>query len=108
MSDCKDMNNEKSQSIASKQAQPQDQPGGQQEMSLTDLVNMAFLASGPEVPPQIKEQLMRTADHMAMEPALEVNALGRVLKMVLSGDKNPDLSDLPDEMAAVVREVIGK
>ncbi|MDM8516013.1 hypothetical protein QUF76_07430 [Desulfobacterales bacterium HSG16] len=102
------IDNAESQPTAPEQEQPQSQSGQQQEMSLTDLIKMTSLASGPDVPPQIKEQLMQTADHMTTEPAPEVKALGQVLKAILTGDKNPDLSNLPDEMAAVVREVLGE
>ncbi|MDM8516009.1 tetratricopeptide repeat protein [Desulfobacterales bacterium HSG16] len=83
-------------------------PEEEREISLTDLIEMAVLASGSGAPPEIKEQMMQIVHHMAGEPVPEVNALGQVLKAILSGDKNPDLSSLPDEMAAVVREVLGE
>ena len=64
----------------------------------------AYRAKKPEA-----AQLFEAARKMAGDPnALpEYQMLGKVLQKIMLGEKNPDLSGLPEELAQVVREALG-
>lgn len=78
-------------------------------MTLDDLLNLVATAIGPDAPAGLGQQLFAATQAMAREanaPA-EVRALGRALNHILSGDREPDLSALPPEVAAKVRGILG-
>jgi len=56
------------------------------------------------------QQLWPATEQMARDPALppEIRELGRVLNHILAGERNPDLSSLPPELAAAVREMLAR
>jgi len=56
----------------------------------------------------LARQLWQITDAMATDPRLppEVRALGRVLLRILAGERHPDLSALPPELAEAVRELV--
>ncbi len=72
------------------------------------LIQMAVLASGSGMPPQVREQLTGMADTMASETDRVMRALGRVIHDILGGNTSPDLSGLPGEMADAVRVALDR
>jgi hypothetical protein len=65
-------------------------------------------ACRPDAPAGLAEQLHALTRSLAADndmPA-EFRALGRVLSAVLSGERDPDLSALPTELAQAVRAMI--
>jgi len=65
-------------------------------------------ACGPDAPPGLAEQLHGATRNMATQADLpeEVRALGRVLNRVLSGERDPDLSGLPPQLADAVQGML--
>jgi hypothetical protein len=45
---------------------------------------------------------------MARGDDLAVSALGNILLRVLVGERNPDLSQLPDDVASAIRGMLGR
>jgi len=79
-------------------------------MTLDDLLGLVALACTPSAPPGLAAQLHAATRDMAAAPdaPAEVRALGRALNAVLSGDRNPDLSALPPELAEAVRAMLAQ
>ncbi len=77
-------------------------------MTLDDLLTLVATACRPEAPPGLGEQLHAATRTMAADPdaPAELRALGRVLNHVLSGERDPDLSALPPEVADRVRGML--
>ena len=81
-------------------------PGGQQGVTLEQLLGLVARAlSGDHA---LGAQLFPAVQHMAADPAAPpaLRALGRVLQRLLAGDRSPDLSALPPELAAAVRAML--
>jgi hypothetical protein len=77
-------------------------------LSLDDLLGLVALACRSDAPPGLAEQLHAATRTMAADtdvPA-ELRALGRALNAVLSGDRDPDLSALPPELAEALRRLL--
>ena len=81
---------------------------GEGAMSLDNLFGMVALACTPDAPPGLAEQLHGLTHTIATDPNAppEFRALGRVLNAVLSGERAPDTSALPPELADKVREML--
>jgi hypothetical protein len=77
-------------------------------MTLDDLFGLVALACRPDAPPGLGEQLHAATRTMAADPNApsEIRALGRALNAVLAGDRNPDLSALPPELAEALRRLL--
>ncbi len=72
------------------------------------MFNLVAMAFRPDAPSALRQPLLDLTRQMAADsnaPA-EVRALGEVLLAVLSGERSPDLSALPEELAAGVREML--
>jgi hypothetical protein len=82
--------------------------GSQQAMGLEDLFDMVAQACQPNAPPQLGEQLYGLTQQLARDPRLpaEIQALGRVLNRILCGEREPDLSALPPELAQAVERLL--
>jgi len=78
-------------------------------LSLDDLLGVVALACTPDAPPGLAEQLHAATRTLAADPnaPAEIRALGRALNAVLSGDRAPDLSALPPELADKVWGMLG-
>ena len=59
----------------------------------------------PEIQ-QLAEAISSMARNSKIQP--EVRELARVLQRILAGDKNPDLSNLPEELVTLVKEELDK
>jgi hypothetical protein len=92
-------------------AEEQPEPSGQ---SLNDFLNGLFngvmAVSTGQAPAELGVQLHAVTRALAGDPDMpaELQALGRTLNAILSGDHDPDLSALPPELAAAVRQVLGE
>jgi hypothetical protein len=77
-------------------------------VSLEDFLQMVVRACRPDAPPGLDEQLYKATRGMATQPNAPtgVRELGRVLNQVLAGERNPDLSALPPQLADKVRGVL--
>jgi tetratricopeptide (TPR) repeat protein len=82
--------------------------GSQQAMGLEDLFDMVAQACRPDAPPQLGEQLYALTQQLARDPRLpaEIQALGRILNRILCGEREPDLSALPPELAQAVEQLL--
>jgi len=76
--------------------------------SLEQLLGMVAMAVQPGAPPALREQLQGLLNQMMTDPSAPegVHVLGRALSDILNGERNPDLSRLPPELAGKVRAVI--
>ncbi len=73
--------------------------------SSDDLLKFVVIACQPNAPPQLVEQMHGLAQSLQSPEALpEMHALGRVLAAILTGERHPDLSALPPELASKIRE----
>ncbi|MBL7063667.1 MAG: hypothetical protein ISS49_05585 [Anaerolineae bacterium] len=81
---------------------------GEQALTLDDLLGLVAQAGTEQAPPGLGEQLFGLTRAMATQPQApaEMRELGRVLNHVLSGERAPDLSALPPELAAKVRQML--
>jgi tetratricopeptide (TPR) repeat protein len=77
-------------------------------ISLDDLLTLVATACRPDAPPGLGEGLHAATRTMAADPGApaELRALGRVLNHILSGERDPDLSALPPEVADKVRGML--
>jgi tetratricopeptide (TPR) repeat protein len=82
--------------------------GAEEAMTLDDLLTLVATACRPEAPPGLGEQLHAATRTMAADPRAPagLRALGRVLNHILSGERDPDLSALPPEVAEKVRGML--
>ena len=74
------------------------------------LLNGVVTVARGEGPPELGVQLHAVTRGLAMDPNAppELQGLGRVLNAILSGERQPDLSGLPPNLAAAVRQVLGQ
>jgi hypothetical protein len=78
-----------------------------QGITIDDLLKFVALACQPNAPPQLVEQMHGIAQSLqSPEAPPEMHALGRVLAVILSGERHPDLSALPPELASKIRELL--
>jgi Tfp pilus assembly protein PilF len=82
--------------------------GGEVAISLADLFTIVARACRPDAPPGLGEQFHALTHQLSRSPdqPAEIRALGRVLNRVLSGDRDPDLSDLPPALAEAVGRLL--
>ena len=84
-----------------------DEPEGQ-GLTLEQLLDMVAQACRPDARAGLAEQMhgfTRGLAADANQPA-EIQALGRILNAILSGERAPDLSALPEGLAGAVRGMI--
>ena len=77
-------------------------------VSLDDFLGMIVMACRPGAPPDMREQLVNATRGMATQPNAPAGLcdLGRVLHAILMGERQPDLSALPPELAAKARSIL--
>jgi len=77
-------------------------------ISLEQLLELVAVACTPQAPAGLGEQLFGMTQQLARDPSMpaEIQALGRVLNHILSGERNPDLSALSPELAGAVRQLL--
>ncbi len=73
------------------------------------LAGVVMVARG-EGPPELGVQIHAVTRGLATDTNAgpELQALGRALNAILSGDRDPDLSDLPPPLAAAVQQVLAQ
>ena len=84
-------------------------PGeGAESLTLDDLLDLVARACCRDAPPGLGEQLHAATRTMVTDTDAppELRALGSVLNRVLSGERDPDLSALPSELADRVRAML--
>jgi hypothetical protein len=86
-----------------------DEDGGDM-VTLDDFLSMIVMACRPDAPDDLAEQLLGATRGMAAQPTAPagMRELGRVLNAILSGERNPDLADLPPDLADKVRGVLAQ
>ena len=77
-------------------------------LKLDDFLAMIVQACRPDAPPGLGEQLYNATRGMASQPNAPsgIRELGRALNEILSGERDPDLSALPPQLADKVRGVL--
>jgi len=77
------------------------------EVSVEQFIQQVITAARQKKPEEA-EQFFNAASKMAADPNAppEVRVLGKVLRAILAGEKSPDLSALPPELAALVRKAL--
>lgn len=77
---------------------------------LNTLLGGVVVAARGEGPPDLGVQLHATTHGLATAPDMppELQALGRILNAILSGDRDPDLSALPPQLVAAVQQVLAR
>ena len=77
-------------------------------VKLDDFLAMILQACRPDAPPGLGEQLYNATRGMATQPNAPtgIRELGRALNEILSGERAPDLSALPPQLADKVRGVL--
>lgn len=88
-------------------AQQEENEDEAQGITIDDLLKFVALACQPNAPPQLVEQMHGLAQSLqSPEAPPEMHALGRVLAALLTGERHPDLSALPPELASKIREYL--
>ena len=84
-----------------------DEDGGDM-VTLDDFLSMIVAACQPDAPDGLAEQLLGATHGMAAQPTAPagMRELGRVLNAILSGERNPDLADLPLDLADKVHKLL--
>lgn len=79
-------------------------------ISLEEFLQRIVVACQPNAPAGLAEQLRAATRGMATQPNLapELRELARVLNLILSGERNPDLSALHPQLADAVRAVLAE
>ena len=77
-------------------------------VTLDDFLGMIVAACQPDAPEGLTEQFLGATRGMAAQPTAPagMRELGRVLNAILSGERNPDLADLPPDLADKVRKLL--
>ncbi len=90
---------------AAQAQQNQDEPEG---ITLEQLFEYVAQACRPDAPAGLAARLHALTQQIATDASApaEIRALGRALNAVLSGDRAPDLSALPTELADAMRALI--
>lgn len=83
---------------------------GQQQTGITldQLVQLVGAACQPGAPAGLAEQMHALTRQLATNGQMppEAQALGRILNAILSGERNPDLSALPEQLAQPVQALL--
>ena len=88
-------------------AQQEESEDEAQGITIDDLLKFVALACQPNAPPQFAAQIRDIAQSLqSPEAPPETRALGRVLAALLTGERHPDLSALPPELARKIREYL--
>lgn len=82
--------------------------GADQETSLDDLFTLVAQVARQDAPPGLREELYVILHRLARDPQApeDLRALCRVLDRVLAGERDPDLSDLPPDLAERARRML--
>ncbi|MBI5300929.1 MAG: tetratricopeptide repeat protein [Chloroflexi bacterium] len=80
----------------------------QQGITLEQLLGTVVAACKPGAPAGLAEQLHALTRQMATDAQMspEIRALGRALNQILSGERAPDVSALPQQLAEAVRGML--
>ncbi|MFZ5857034.1 MAG: tetratricopeptide repeat protein [Chloroflexota bacterium] len=78
----------------------------QQGMTLPQLLELVERAAGGDK--ELGGQLFGAFQQMSRAEDASMSALGKALGLIVLGEKNPDLSSLPDELASAVRGMLGR
>ena len=88
--------------------QPEPRDDDERMISLEDFIQRVTRACQPDAPAGLAEQMRTATRGMAtqanLHPALQ--ELGRILTAILAGERNPDLSELPNNVAARIKEML--
>ncbi len=85
--------------------QQEETEGEAQSITIDDLLKFVALACQPNSSPQLAEQMHGLAQSLqSPEAPPEMHALGRALAALLTGERHPDLSALPTELASKIQE----
>ena len=86
----------------------EEEDDGGDMVSLDDFLDMIVVACQPGAPRAMQEQLFNATRGMATQPNAPAGLceLGRVLNAILKGEREPDLSALPLELAEKARGVL--
>jgi hypothetical protein len=87
--------------------QDEEDDGGEM-VTLDDFLGLVAVACQGDAPPGMREQLLAATRGMATQPGAPdgLRELGRVLHAILDGDRQPDLSALPPDLADKARGVL--
>jgi hypothetical protein len=79
-------------------------------VSLEQFIQQVVRASKPDAPAGLEQHMLAATRGMALQPDLtpELRELGRVLNQILSGEHDPDLSELHPQLAERVRQVLAE
>lgn len=79
-------------------------------VSLEQFLQQVVRACQPDAPAGLAEQIYAATRGMATQPNLqpELRELGRVLNQILSGERNPDLSEMHPQLAEAVEKVLAE
>ncbi|MBI5650347.1 MAG: hypothetical protein HZC40_07875 [Chloroflexi bacterium] len=94
--------------VSDADAQTQPAPEQEQGITLDQLLGYVVVACKPGAPAGLAEQLHALTHQLAADanaPA-EIRALGSALNHILSGERAPDVSALPPQLADAVRGVV--
>jgi hypothetical protein len=77
-------------------------------VTLEQFFQQVVRACKPDAPAGLAEQMHAATRGMATQPNLapELRELGRVLNLILSGERNPDLSALHPQLGEAVRGML--
>jgi hypothetical protein len=77
-------------------------------LTLDQLLDLVAQACRPDAPAGLAEKLHGFTRRLATDANQpgEIQALGRILNAILSGERAPDLSALPEGLAEAVRRMI--
>lgn len=84
------------------------EPEASPQDAVTGLVQMVGAACAPGAPPQLTAQMHAATEAMANDGDLPdpVRHFGQILNEILAGDRDPDLTRLPPELARPIREML--
>jgi tetratricopeptide (TPR) repeat protein len=85
---------------------PQPSPKQGEGVTLPQLLELVERAARGDQ--QLGGQLFSAFQGMARDPNPAMSTLGNILLRVLVGDHNPDLTGLPDEVASLLRGMLGR
>lgn len=79
-------------------------------ISLEQFLQQVVRACQPDAPAGLAEQMYAATRGMATQPNLqpELRELGRVLNQILSGERNPDLSEMHPQLAEAVEKMLAE
>ncbi|MBE0680594.1 MAG: tetratricopeptide repeat protein [Anaerolineales bacterium] len=88
--------------------QSQTEVSEQEGITFPQLLEMVERAAGgdKELGAQLFPAMQKMASDSSAPP--EIQAIGKVLAIVLAGDRNPSLNGLPDELASAIRGMLGR